>query len=1378
MTYASAKHPFPGLRPFEYEDRAFFFGRSQQVDTLHAKLLRNRFIAIVGSSGSGKSSLVKAGLMAELVPDRDPQVATWRPVVMRPLGQPLAQLAAALTSSDAGAAVDLAPTLAASRAKARLTRSSAGLAELLREASATGGARIVLIVDQFEELFRYPVDGAGVEFDERDLFVKNLLAAAQARDLHAHVLITMRSEFIGDCARFRDLPEAVSDSQFLTPNLTREQRRETIMGPLRLAGGDIEPSLLQRLLNDVGQEADQLPVLQHALMRAWETAAKPGYLQTSDYEQVGGMKSALSLHAEGLLQERPDLDGSRQPRTKPEKRDIESIFRALTDLDRDGRATRRPTRFAKLAALCATTESAAALIDAFRDEDHAFLSPKRETPLTDATIVDITHEALIRKWTSLTEWVKQEAEDGQNILRLSDLAVRREQDPEFTLGVRETAERTRWWRASDRSAAWSRRYLGDDAESKLEGIRHLLEASAERAARDEASHRQAQEAQIEIERLLRERAEKETQDKERELQLEQLARKTQRQKYVAQSSVDLTQTRSRIFLSYARSDKESAFEVKSWLIEQGFEDVFFDTEIDTGAQFANLIVEQIETADILFALLSNSFLASKWSQAELHRARELGKPIISLILERGDWLSLDSRQANAVFWNESGGREKLRATLARLGFVEDFFPYVDGRSPYPGLSAFEAADAAVFFGRSGQIKEVLNLLNANRQKGGAHVLTILGASGSGKTSFLRAGLWPRIQRDPNLFYVPIFSPGALGGGTNNLLLNALHSAVAIRPEMGDALKEIVRLERTSDEVQIEAVEMLLIQVADHLKADGDEPVSVVFAIDQAEELLRAGREQRLDFLSRCVAHLIDRNGAALTLILSLRSGDYEDLQKHSVLGRYAGNVYALWPIPVTSFRTIIEGPALVANIQLEPQLTDDMLADIGVGNVADSLPLVAFVLRELYERYGRQSRRLEKAHYEAMGLGNLSPLESAVRRRAEETIHGASEAELVALRAAFTSGLVRFDEEHGAFLRRDARLGDLPIEAHRLLDQLVDGRLLVKRAEADGVHVEVAHESLFHVWPQLAAWLDADRDMFINLQGMRRAASEWEASGRTEGWLTHRGFRLAEAEAAAHRGDVAQRLSPTEWAYLEAARAREESEAARRQRNARYKRTGVIVLLVLLGLTAVLAGMAGFYWQIAERQALVAEEQTIKAKVELARAEEQKNLAELESRRALLASLRLGSVNSPSGKWSALLDSDGKVRVLDLVSGEIRATLALPDRITAVVFSPNGYMLATAGAKVIAIWEARSWSQTRMLVGHENEVRVIAFSPDGQRLASGSEDDTARIWDVSTGKEIVVIRAKDAVTGLAFSPDGARLLISLLDGSTTPVDAASGAVLK
>ena len=220
---------WPGFDRSGIEDHNFFFGREEQTYALYRLIDRNRFIAIVGSSGSGKWSFVRAGLLPLL--DEETRGAggrTWVWCEMRPGDAPLRRLMALLASLS----TDDDPIISSARREriaAHLRGSSFGVAEALNEIGGLDELSIMLVIDQFEEVFRYATSkgrGTGEQAKARDeatQFVQLLLEASSTRAHKVHVLLTMRSDFIGDCAQFYGLPEAVSATQFLVPALTRDQ---------------------------------------------------------------------------------------------------------------------------------------------------------------------------------------------------------------------------------------------------------------------------------------------------------------------------------------------------------------------------------------------------------------------------------------------------------------------------------------------------------------------------------------------------------------------------------------------------------------------------------------------------------------------------------------------------------------------------------------------------------------------------------------------------------------------------------------------------------------------------------------------------------------------------------------------------------------------------------------------------------------------------------------------------------------------------------------------------------------------------------------------------------------------------------------------------
>ena len=420
MDTRARTNPFPGLRPFMQEEADLFFGRDRQSDELVRRLASRRFLAVVGTSGSGKSSLVRAGLLPSLEGGFMAGAgAHWRMAILRPQDDPIGFLARAIVDTGALAHLDIAQPAAAGVVETTLRRSSLGLVEAVRLARLEPHENLLILVDQFEELFRFAdlarQRGAG---DEAPAFVKLLLEAAQQTAVPIYVVITMRSDFLGDCARFRDLPEAISDSQYLIPRLTRDELQAVITGPIGVRGGRIAPSLLQRLLNDVGDDMDQLPVLQHALMRAWDhwerhdPDARP--IELNDLEAIGGMAEALSRHADEAF---GSLTSDR------ERKIAERLFKCLTERGSDNREIRRPTPLARIAAIAnVDAVEVIPVIDVFRAPGRSFLMPPHDVALEDDSVIDISHESLIRQWGRLRTWVEEEAESRATYLRIVEAA--------------------------------------------------------------------------------------------------------------------------------------------------------------------------------------------------------------------------------------------------------------------------------------------------------------------------------------------------------------------------------------------------------------------------------------------------------------------------------------------------------------------------------------------------------------------------------------------------------------------------------------------------------------------------------------------------------------------------------------------------------------------------------------------------------------------------------------------------------------------------------------------------------------------------------------------------------------------------------------------
>jgi hypothetical protein len=344
----------------------------------------------------------------------------WEVVVTRPGGGPIDNLSEALlkTSQEYNAADVEDKKIKRTIVSTLLRSSSLGLVEAIQQSRRSADVNYLVLVDQFEELFRFRDGNDPNSVNETLGFINLLMEAVNYADAPIYVAITMRSDFIGDCAMFSDLTRKINDSHYLIPQMTREQKRRAIEGPVAVGNAKIAPRLTQQLLNDLGDNPDQLPILQHSLMRTWTYWAR--YKDYEDepvdlkhYEAIGTMSQALSLHANEAYDE---LDEN-------QKRICEIIFKAITEKRGENFGIRRPTKLNEIASIADVSENEVmAVIEKFREPGRSLLTPGFGTPLTSRSMVDISHESLMRIWVRLKNWVDDEADAVQMYLRLAEAA--------------------------------------------------------------------------------------------------------------------------------------------------------------------------------------------------------------------------------------------------------------------------------------------------------------------------------------------------------------------------------------------------------------------------------------------------------------------------------------------------------------------------------------------------------------------------------------------------------------------------------------------------------------------------------------------------------------------------------------------------------------------------------------------------------------------------------------------------------------------------------------------------------------------------------------------------------------------------------------------
>ncbi len=472
-------NPFPGLRPFDQKDASLFFGRTEQQSELIERLAKNRFLAVIGVSGSGKSSLVRAGLIPRINKGYLNSWTNWRIARLRPGDQPVAFLANALVGP-------LRETVLGAEKLKQLFRERGEKALLdLVNVDLPADCRLLIFVDQFEELFRFK------DRDERILnrrravddaadFVRLMLTALDHPRIYA--VITMRSDYLGDCAQFRGLPEQINKGQYLIPRLTDDEQREIIQKPVWACKADISDDLVERLIRDVGSEPQQLPILQHVLMRIWKRweerrrdANHEGNseLNRTDYTYVGGFQGALNQHADEIYREL----GSEEHNGSLEHQWIaQRLFRRITIKDRSDRVARRPVKLQDIYEITGAVDDqrktmVQAVIARYQKDDCNFLAPFSEhgNLKDDERMVDISHESLCDLWKELKKWVDDEAESADRYRMISEQAelyARKDRGP-CDPGELNYVLRTYHPLESDRDGwtkAWSKRYNNPDKD--------------------------------------------------------------------------------------------------------------------------------------------------------------------------------------------------------------------------------------------------------------------------------------------------------------------------------------------------------------------------------------------------------------------------------------------------------------------------------------------------------------------------------------------------------------------------------------------------------------------------------------------------------------------------------------------------------------------------------------------------------------------------------------------------------------------------------------------------------------------------------------------------------------------------------------------------
>ncbi len=444
-------NPFPGLRPFAPEESDLFFGRAGESGEVLDKLLKNRFVTVIGASGSGKSSLIYCGILPRVKKLETTGSEAWKIISFRPGNDPFGNLAEAMAESSPSATDNSGLK---DQIMKELSGGPNGITEAVRKMILRNGGKVLLVIDQFEELFRYSSLGKSESSHAAtSRFIDCVVDAVEQSSVNVFTIVTMRSDFIGECAHFQGLTQLINNSNYLVPHMGTENYREAITGPVNYAGAKIDPKLVEILLKDIGDRTDQLPVLQHAMMRTWnrwqELDDPDRPIDKTDYDSVGTMSDAMSLHANEAYEE-----------LSPRGKEIcEIMFKTITEKGSDNKGLRHPSPVTSIKSIAGcTSEELFEVVEKFRITSRSFLTPRQNVPLDDHSIIDLSHESLMRLWDRLREWVDDEAASVQMYMRLSEASAMYQQGktslwrpPDLQLAIN--------WRDKHKpTLAWAERY--------------------------------------------------------------------------------------------------------------------------------------------------------------------------------------------------------------------------------------------------------------------------------------------------------------------------------------------------------------------------------------------------------------------------------------------------------------------------------------------------------------------------------------------------------------------------------------------------------------------------------------------------------------------------------------------------------------------------------------------------------------------------------------------------------------------------------------------------------------------------------------------------------------------------------------------------------
>jgi WD40 repeat protein len=826
-----------------------------------------------------------------------------------------------------------------------------------------------------------------------------------------------------------------------------------------------------------------------------------------------------------------------------------------------------------------------------------------------------------------------------------------------------------------------------------------------------------------------------------------------------------------IFISHATADRVLAARVAEGVRQAGHS-IFLDSDredgIAPGAAWQRTLLRELRICDAVVFLNSKAGQASMWCHSELVVAADLGKQVYSLDLgpDLPPHPLLGSLQGIRFDSTIDDGIQRLVDELDLDGPAGSTRPrWQRGRPPYPGLAAMDMADAGVFFGREGEVQDLRARVDGLLGQRDGDLVVVMGPSGAGKSSLVRAGLAAQLAVSRKGWSVAgPFEPG-------------------IRPldQLASRLTALIPRQLTDSECRDRLLTEGMAAFGEWLIDHTQVPAKrLLITLDQAEQLATVTSSRECEQFLRVLDGGMGP-GSLVTIVMTVRSDRFDEVQRLPVIGSAIRSPLVIDRLSRSQLAMVIEGPARRADLTFEDGLVSRLIDDAtrgSSGETADALPILAFVLREMYDRLMKEDRtRFTGDDYEQVGR-----IEGAIERRAEAAealLSRGSEHVLDRLLLRF----VTLSEEHRQAARPVPR-GELTDPTDKqIVQKLEDQRLLVSDVDT----VRLAHEQLITAWPRLKRAVDVCRKDLVLQARLERQAKDWE-NGKGE-LLGHDATIEACSWLARWAGPGTDHTAVSE--YIRASRA-----ALRRRRTQLVSVLSVIVVLALAA--SAIAVVAVIQRSAAVSQSHLAQSEEMAAEATnllpangpmamLLSLQAYKRARTLQAESALIQASQqplryyllvsgspvYGVAFSPDGKTVAVGDLGGRVGLWDVATGRQTVALNEGSPVYGVAFSRDGKTVAAGDAGGhVGLWDVAARRRTATLA-EGNPVYGVAFGRDGKTLAVGDFGGYVGLWDVAARRRTASLNEGSNVISVAFSPDGKTLAVGDAGGYVGLWDVAS-----